>query len=100
MEYSTLLQLMPGRLRELRADITQTQMAAVARVSRGAYQAYEEGRALPQLATLFALRDYFGFRSLDDLIGAGKNERQVDKINDAYLRAPDKIKKAVDVLLG
>lgn len=100
MNQNEIRQKLGKRLKELRGNIRCEDMAGVLNIKRPTYQAYEEGRAVPPLAILIELRDFYGFKSIDDLLIPGKVNDSFDPLLKAYKRAPEKVKMAVDGLLG
>ena len=90
-----------ARLKELRGKRTQGQIADVIGLKRGAYQAYEEGRANPPLPTLLKLAAYYDLHSLDKLLGIEKAEQtQKDELLMLYQCAKPAARKIVDIALN
>jgi transcriptional regulator with XRE-family HTH domain len=104
-------------LKNLRAAIpglTQQRAAQMIGVTRGAYGAWEEGRAFPsveklvQLASVFAIADLLSFisdESFDFGRQAGKPEpkpklHQLTAVQRAYEKAHIKDKLCVNILLN
>lgn len=89
------------RLRELRKKhhFTMLQVANYIGKQQKAYQAYEEGRAEPSLASLIKLKEMYGFKSIDDLL-SDKRPGPVSAIEKAYLKANLEKRRIVDFVLG
>lgn len=93
----------PLRLRQLRNErgLTQGQVAIKIRKKSNAYQAYEEGRAVPPLDVLIKLAEAYGFYSIDRLLGIEKEQQiALDEIAAAYHAVDPEKRKIVDFILN
>ncbi len=88
------------RLRALRTQnhLTQQRVADSVGVRRPAYQAYEEGRAVPPLDTLLRLSELYGYTSINELLG--HQSAPVHPLMKKYLTLSLEKKKIVDFILG
>lgn len=90
-----------ARLKALRGKRTQNQVANGIGIKRGAYQAYEEKRALPPLPILQKLAEYYDLHSLDKLLGITEGQKsQGADLLFAYQCATPAAKKIVDIALN
>ena len=93
----------PRRLKDLRTQhkYSQSQVAVGIGMKRGAYQAYEEDRAAPPVKTLLKLSAFYGFYSLDLLLGIeGKQKQIITELMKAYLSLDREKRKIVDFILA
>jgi len=88
------------KIREARKQ-TQNTVANGIGIKRGAYQAYEEGRAYPPLPVLFKLAEWYGLNSLDQLLGITPVVVSPgDELYHAYQAARPASRKIVDIALN
>jgi transcriptional regulator with XRE-family HTH domain len=88
------------KIRETR-KLTQNTVANGICIKRGAYQAYEEGRAQPPLPVLFKLAEFYGLNSLDQLLGISPAPLSAgDELYHLYQAAKPANKRIVDLALN
>jgi transcriptional regulator with XRE-family HTH domain len=76
------------------------EVAAGAGVDLKIYQAYEAGRARTPINVLLALSDFYGFYSLDDLLGLKNGPiNRGSKLQIAYLSTSPENRRIVDFIL-
>ena len=88
----------PTRLKQLRIakGLTAVQFCKLNKIPYKRYQSYENG-TMPPLKTLVRFRDFYGFQSIDELIGSKPPPQSIES---AFQMAPDNIKEAVKLLLS
>lgn len=93
----------PQRLKTIREsrNLTQLKIANAIGMKRGTYQTYEEGRASPGIPVLIKLSTFYGFNSLDQLLGMeeGKEQEQPPLLA-AYHSVDLEKRKIVDFILN
>jgi transcriptional regulator with XRE-family HTH domain len=92
-----------AQLKKIRVARKQTQntVANGIGIKRGAYQAYEEGRAHPPLPVLFKLSEWYGLNSLDQLLGLTPVAVSPgDELYHAYQAAKPASRQIVDIALN
>lgn len=91
----------PQRLKAVRESrgLTQQKVAAGIGSKRGTYQTYEEGRATPGIPILMKLSIFYGFYSLDQLLGITEETEQPE-VAKAYHSADEQKRKIVDLVLN
>lgn len=91
------------RLKKIRLDhnYSQQNIADAINLNIGTYQHYERNRAIPSIYKLIALSNFYGFYSIDILIGLVEEPMPgMDKFTKAYYQAkPDK-RKIIDYILS
>jgi len=93
----------PQRLKDLRDTHKRTQekVAAGIGVNRKTYQSYEEGRATPPIPVLIKISAFYGYYSLDVLLGMeGVKEQEQTGFVKAYHSADMEKRKIVDFILN
>lgn len=91
----------PQRLKSVRESrrLTQEKVAAGIGSKRGTYQTYEEGRATPGIPILIKLSIFYGYNSLDQLLGITE-EKEQPPVLTAYHSADEQKRKIVDLVLN
>lgn len=91
----------PQRLKAIRESrkLTQAKVATAIGVKRGTYQTYEEGRATPGIPLLIKLSSFYGFYSLDQLLGIEEEKQQQEVIKAYHSVEPEK-RRIVDFILN
>lgn len=84
----------------LKNQFTQKQIANGIEVKEKAYQAYEEGRSIPSIFTLLKLADFYGYTSLDVMLGVKDGESKFSEFTKAYYAAPADKRRIVDFVLN
>lgn len=93
----------PQRLKSIREGrkLTQEKVAKAIGTKRGTYQTYEEGRATPGIPTLIKLSNFYGFHSLDQLLGIVENkEPEQPPLVLAYHSVDLEKRRIVDFILN
>ena len=91
------------RLRNVRLQhrFTQERIAENIGIKKSTYAAYEEGRAKPSLDTFLKLSEFYGFNSLDELLGIVKIKTgKTSPIDIAYNSTNEEKRKIVDFILN
>lgn len=91
------------RLKELRKmhGYLLREAAAGANVDIKIYQAYEAGRARTPVDVLLSLSHFYGFYSLDSLLGLKDGpKKQQNKLLSAYVSLSTEKRKIVDYILS
>lgn len=92
-----------AKLKEIRDNrrLTQERVANGIGIKRGAYQAYEENRALPPLPVLLKLAEFYDLHSLDLLLGITPVPKSLgDELFHKYQAAKPANKQIVDLALN
>jgi transcriptional regulator with XRE-family HTH domain len=92
----------PRRLRDLRKESGYSQLVVADAIGmkRPAYQAYEEGRAIPPLPAIMSLCSFYGFASIDEMLGITIGARNKNEVLDAYYHTDPEKRKIVDFILN
>lgn len=93
----------PQRLKDLRAEhsYTQQNVADGIDIKKRTYQAYEEGRAMPPLDVFISMAAFYGYYSIDKLLGIEGKLQEVNGVfMDAYHSADPEKRRIVDFILN
>lgn len=64
------------------------------------YQAYERGRAETPISVLMALSDFYGYYSIDLLLGLTSQIEYCESLLRSYIKATPEKRKIVDYILS
>ncbi len=92
----------PQRLKDLRKEsgFSQLTVANAIGMKRATYQAYEEARAIPPLPTIISLTYFYGFNTIEEMLGIKIGVRKENKVLDAYYHADPEKRKIIDFILN
>lgn len=90
------------RLRKVRLshEYTQEQVGDGIGIPRSRYGSYEENRAEPCVRTLHCLVQFYGYKTIEQLLGIEKKKGSVSPILEKYHSLTRDKKKIVDFILG
>jgi len=91
------------RLKGLREGrrLTQLKVATAINIKPKTYQAYEEGRGTPGIPTLIKLASFYGFHSIDILLGLEEfQQKEEQQLMQAYYSTEPEKRKIVDFILN
>lgn len=83
-----------------KAGFTQAEVSAGTGIHPRTYQAYEQNRARPSIETLLMLTLWFGYLSIDGLLGLPTEKDRQNKVVKAYLSASPEKRKIIDYILS
>lgn len=90
------------RLKQVREThgFTQAEVSAGNNIHPRSYQAYEQNRARPSIETLIHLSLWYGYHSIDALLGLPGEKQKSNKVIKAYMSTSPEKRKIVDYILS